>query len=47
MIVSHPRAQVAGADVLTQTPEIRDWLAQLLPDKELVVGGYIYLDGWV
>uniref|UniRef100_A0A7S0MV08 Uncharacterized protein n=1 Tax=Pyramimonas obovata TaxID=1411642 RepID=A0A7S0MV08_9CHLO len=38
-------AQVAGADVLTQTPEIRDWLAQLLPEKDLVIGSYIYLDG--
>jgi hypothetical protein len=37
--------KVAGADVLTQTPEIRSWLLSLAPDKQMVVGSYIYLDG--
>ena len=36
---------MAGADVLTQTPEIRAWLLSLAPDKQMVVGSYIYLDG--
>lgn len=33
----------AGADLLTETPEIRDWLAAL--PGPLVVGSYAYLDG--
>lgn len=33
----------AGADLLTETPEIRDWLAEL--PRPLAVGGYAYLDG--
>jgi hypothetical protein len=34
---------IAGADVLTQVPEIADWLAGL--DGRLVVGNYLYADG--
>jgi hypothetical protein len=30
---------------LSQTPEIRTWLLSLLPEKRMVVGSYIYLDG--
>jgi len=33
----------AGADLLTETPEIRDWLAAL--PGPLAVGSYAYLDG--
>ncbi|KAJ3129763.1 Very-long-chain (3R)-3-hydroxyacyl-CoA dehydratase PASTICCINO 2 [Nowakowskiella sp. JEL0407] len=35
----------AGANLFTQTPEIRNWLLDVLPGKELVVGSYAYLDG--
>ena len=38
-------AEVAGADVLTQAPEIAAWLAGLYPDRTMVIGSYIYLDG--
>jgi hypothetical protein len=36
-------AEVAGANLLTQTPEIADWLSGF--DHELVIGSYAYLDG--
>ncbi|KAK3237614.1 hypothetical protein CYMTET_52325 [Cymbomonas tetramitiformis] len=36
---------LAGADVLTQAPEIRNWLLSVAPGKQLVIGSYIYLDG--
>lgn len=35
----------AGANLFTQTPEIRNWLCEVEPEKSLVVGGYAYLDG--
>eukprot|EP00746_Dinoflagellata_sp_MGD_P075034 gnl/MRDRNA2_/MRDRNA2_30231_c0_seq1.p1 gnl/MRDRNA2_/MRDRNA2_30231_c0~~gnl/MRDRNA2_/MRDRNA2_30231_c0_seq1.p1 ORF type:complete len:572 (+),score=103.94 gnl/MRDRNA2_/MRDRNA2_30231_c0_seq1:191-1717(+) len=38
-------AENAGCNLLTQTPEIRTWLAGLMPDKHLVLGAYAYLDG--
>ena len=28
-----------------QAPEIRNWVQELYQDKELVMGGYAYLDG--
>ncbi len=36
-------AATAGADLLTEVPEIADWLAGL--DGRLVVGNYLYADG--
>ena len=38
-------AAAAGADLLTEVPEIADWLAGL--DGRLVVGNYLYADGGV
>jgi hypothetical protein len=38
-------AQVAGCDLLRQTPEIKNWVASTQPGKRLVIGGYAYLDG--
>lgn len=38
-------ASLAGANLITQTPEIRTWLASLAPGKRLVIGSYAYLDG--
>jgi len=38
-------AGLAGCDLLTETPEVRNWLLKLLPDKRLVLGAYCYLDG--
>ncbi len=36
-------AEVAGADLLTQGPEIRTWLAQI--DRPFTLGNYVYADG--
>mmetsp|Transcript_22308 Transcript_22308/g.31404 ORF Transcript_22308/g.31404 Transcript_22308/m.31404 type:complete len:769 (-) Transcript_22308:119-2425(-) len=38
-------SQVAGCNLFTQTPMIRDWLLDLYPDKQFTVGSYAYLDG--
>mmetsp|Transcript_1280 Transcript_1280/g.2037 ORF Transcript_1280/g.2037 Transcript_1280/m.2037 type:complete len:513 (-) Transcript_1280:126-1664(-) len=38
-------ASVAGADMLINTPEVKNWLVNLFPGKRLVIGSYIYLDG--
>lgn len=35
----------AGSNLITQTPEIRNWLQKVYPDKPLIVGCYVYLDG--
>jgi len=35
----------AGCNLFTQTPEIRNWLLTVQPNKNLVIGGYAYLDG--
>jgi hypothetical protein len=37
------RDSIAGADLLTQLPEIRTWLSEL--DTPLVLGNYAYADG--
>jgi hypothetical protein len=36
---------VAGCNLLTQTPEIANWLVGLYPQQQVVVGNYTYLDG--
>jgi hypothetical protein len=38
-------ARVAGCNLLTQTPEIANWLVGLYPKEQVVVGNYTYLDG--
>jgi len=35
----------AGCNLFTQTPQIRDWLVDLYPNKQFVVGSYAYLNG--
>jgi len=35
----------AGCNLFTQTPEIRNWLLTVEPERDLVIGGYAYLDG--
>jgi hypothetical protein len=35
----------AGADALKHTPEIAQWLSQLLPGKKFLIHSLIYLDG--
>jgi len=35
----------AGSNLMTQTPEILNWLLEVYPGKPLVVGCYVYLDG--
>jgi hypothetical protein len=34
----------AGADLLNDTPKICNWIKELVPGKQLVLGGYAYLD---
>lgn len=38
-------AEVAGCNLLTDTPEIRNWLEEVCPGKRLVCMGLAYLDG--
>ncbi|CAE8585659.1 unnamed protein product [Polarella glacialis] len=38
-------AELAGCDLLAQTPEVRNWLMKLPLDSRLVLGGYCYADG--
>ena len=38
-------ATVAGCDVITQAPQLIAWLSALLPEKTMVLGSYIYIDG--
>lgn len=35
----------AGSNLITQAPEINNWLQTVYPDKQLIVGCYVYLDG--
>eukprot|EP00494_Astrolonche_serrata_P024636 UN24895 len=35
----------SGANLLTQFPEVADWLINVEPEKEMVIGSYCYLDG--
>eukprot|EP00035_Acanthoeca_spectabilis_P038059 m.49751 g.49751 ORF g.49751 m.49751 type:complete len:541 (+) comp8979_c0_seq1:2527-4149(+) len=37
--------EAAGADILTQTPELIDWISGLFPDSTMVVDSLAYLDG--
>lgn len=37
--------EVAGCNLMTQTPEITRWLRDLYPEKDLIIGTYVYLDG--
>ena len=38
-------AKCAGADALTQTPEIGNWLGSLFPKEKIYIYSLIYLDG--
>jgi len=38
-------ADNAGCNLFTQTPEVCNWVKQVGQGKDLVVGGYAYLDG--
>eukprot|EP00747_Dinoflagellata_sp_TGD_P163029 gnl/TRDRNA2_/TRDRNA2_181295_c0_seq1.p1 gnl/TRDRNA2_/TRDRNA2_181295_c0~~gnl/TRDRNA2_/TRDRNA2_181295_c0_seq1.p1 ORF type:complete len:746 (+),score=134.38 gnl/TRDRNA2_/TRDRNA2_181295_c0_seq1:64-2301(+) len=38
-------AKIAGCNLLTETPEVRNWLLTVEPSSKLVLGGYCYLDG--
>ena len=35
----------AGCNLFTQTPEVRNWLLQVHPGRQLCVGGYAYIPG--
>jgi len=38
-------AENAGCDLLTNFPEVADWLVGLHPNKEMIIGSFCYLDG--
>eukprot|EP01052_Picozoa_sp_SAG31_P020951 SAG31_NODE_1597_length_7799_cov_37.912857_10_plen_54_part_00 len=38
-------AENAGVDVIAKAPELTVWLSRMFPDKMMVLGCYIYLDG--
>jgi len=38
-------ARNAGANLMTDTPEIANWLATVCPGEPITLGGYAYLDG--
>ncbi len=38
-------AKVSGSDLLSETPEIANWLSTIVPGKQLTIGNYTYLDG--
>jgi len=38
-------ADNAGCDLLRDFPEIADWLSNLMPERQMVIGSYCYLDG--
>ena len=35
----------AGANLLEVTPQVARWISSILPDNELTIGSYVYLDG--
>jgi len=37
-------AKFAGCNLFTQTPEVKNWLVDVAPGSDLVIGGYAYLD---
>jgi hypothetical protein len=37
-------ADNAGGNLITQAPEIANWIISLYPDKQIVLGSYVYLD---
>jgi len=41
----HEICASAGCNLFTQTPEIKNWLLTVEPNKPLIIGGYAYLDG--
>lgn len=38
-------ADLAGADLLTQAPEVASWICAQAPAETLCIGNYTYLDG--
>ena len=34
----------AGGNLISHCPEIANWVSSLYPDKQLVLGSYVYLD---
>jgi len=38
-------SKYAGSNLITQAPEINNWLQGLYTDKQITVGCYVYLDG--
>jgi len=38
-------AEKAGCDLLLNFPEVAEWLVNLYPEREMIIGSYCYLDG--
>merc|ERR1712217_477530 len=38
-------SKVSGCDLLTETPEIANWIVSVATGKPLTIGNYTYLDG--
>jgi hypothetical protein len=38
-------AKHAGCNLFTHVPEIKNWVCEQCPGKQLTIGGYAYLDG--
>ena len=39
-------AKFAGCNLFTHAPEVKNWVASVHVGKQLVIGGYAYLDAW-
>lgn len=37
--------EFSGANLLTDFPEVAAWLINIMPEKEMIIGSYCYLDG--
>lgn len=38
-------SETCGANILTDFPEIAEWLIKIYPEKQMIIGSFCYLDG--
>jgi len=38
-------SETCGANILTDFPEIAEWLTKIYPEKQMIIGSFCYLDG--
>lgn len=38
-------SETCGANILTNFPEIAEWLTKIYPEKQMIIGSFCYLDG--